>query len=50
MLLLLLRKEHIDCNSVIIYEGSENLMHGTHSCHCDRVVFDWRNYKKINKR
>lgn len=39
-------KEHIDFNSVIVYEGSEELIHGTHSCPCGRVVFDWRNYKK----
>ena len=39
-------KEHIDCNSVIVYEGSEELMHETHSCPCGRVVFDWRNYKR----
>ena len=39
-------KEHIDYNSVIVYEGSEELMHETHSCPCGRVVFDWRNYKK----
>lgn len=39
-------KEHIDCNSVIVYEGSENLMSESHSCPCGRIVFDWRNYKR----
>lgn len=39
-------KEHIDCNSVIVYEGSENLMSESHSCPCGRVIFDWRNYKR----
>ena len=39
-------KEHVDCNSVIVYEGSENLMNESHSCPCGRVVFGWRNYKK----
>ena len=36
-------KEYIDYNSVIVYEGSEELLHETHSCPCGRVVFDWRN-------
>ena len=39
-------KEHVDYNSVIVYEGSENLMNESHSCPCGRVVFDWRNYKR----
>ena len=39
-------KEHIDYNSVIVYAGSEKLMHENHSSPCGRVVFDWRNYKK----
>ena len=39
-------KKRIDCNSVIVYEGSEICMHETHFCPCGRVVFDWRNYKK----
>ena len=39
-------KEHIDYNSVVVYEGSEKLLHESHSCPCGRVVFDWRNYKR----
>ena len=39
-------KLYVDYNSVIVYEGSENLMNESHSCPCGRVVFDWRNYKK----
>ena len=39
-------KEHIDCNSVIVYEGSEELINKSHSCPCGRVVFQWTNYKK----
>ena len=39
-------KEHIDYNSVIVYEGSEELMHETRCGPCGRVVFDWRSYKR----
>ena len=39
-------KEHIDYNSVVVYEGSEKLLHESHSYPCGRVVFDWRNYKR----
>lgn len=35
-----------DCNSVIVYEGGEELMHKSHSCPCGRVVFEWRNYHR----
>lgn len=38
-------KNRIDCNSVIVYEGDETLLHKSHSCPCGRVVFDWRNYR-----
>ncbi len=38
-------KAHIDCNSVIVYEGEEALLHKSHSCPCGRVVFSWNNYK-----
>ena len=40
-------KEHVDYNSVIVYEGSENLMNESHSCPCGRVVFDWRTQFRI---
>lgn len=39
-------KDCVDLNSVIVYEGSKELMNKSHSCPCGRVVFDWRNYKK----
>ena len=36
----------VDYNSVIVYEGGEELMHKSHSCPCGRVVFEWRNYHR----
>lgn len=39
-------EECVDANSVIVYEGGEELMHKSHSCPCGRVVFQWTNYKK----
>lgn len=39
-------KENIDYNSVIIYEGAEELLHKSHSCPCGKVVFQWSNYQK----
>lgn len=38
-------KEVYDCNSVIVYEGVEQIIHETHSCPCGNVIFSWRNYK-----
>lgn len=40
-------KSRKDCNSVIVYEGAESLLDGTHSCPCGRVIFNWSNYKNI---
>lgn len=38
-------KDTIDFNSVIVYEGSEKLLHESHSCPEDRkVIFCWSNY------
>ena len=38
-------KDIIDLNSVIVYEGSEKLLHESHSCPgSGRVVFCWSNY------
>lgn len=40
-------KSCVDCNSVIVYEGGgEELTHESHSCLCDRVVFEWRSHHK----
>ena len=38
-------KEVLCFNSVIVYEGSKELLHKQHSCPCGRVVFHWTNYK-----
>lgn len=38
-------KDFFDLNSVIVYKGSEKLLHENHSCPGDRrVVFCWSNY------
>lgn len=37
-------KRIIDFNSVIVFEGGEELMHTSHDISGDRVVFEWRNY------
>lgn len=37
-------KNHIDCNNVIVYEASEELLHESHSIPSGRVVFYWGNY------
>lgn len=37
-------KERFNCNSVMVYEGSEKLRHESHSIPCGRVVFAWSNY------
>lgn len=38
-------KDFFDLNSVVVYEGSEKLLHETHSCPANRiVVFCWSNY------
>lgn len=39
-------KDRIDCNSVIVYEGAEKLMHESHFCPCGRIVFYWMNHDK----
>lgn len=39
-------KRTIDCNSVIVFEGGEELRHTSHDIPCGRVVFDWRNHKR----
>ena len=40
-------KDVIDLNSVIVYEGPEELLHKSHSCpDKGRVVFCWSNYYK----
>ena len=39
-------KECVDFNSVIVYEGAEELLHKSHTCPCGRVVFYWCNYNK----
>ena len=36
----------IDCNSVIVYEADESVLHSTHNVPCGRVVFHWNNYKE----
>lgn len=41
-------KSAIDCNSVVVYEGSESLMRESHSVPCGRVVFNWSNWKRQN--
>ena len=38
-------KERIDFNSVIVYEGSEEFMHGTHTIPYEKVLFWWKNHK-----
>ena len=42
-------KEVLDCNSVIVYEGSEDYLHKSHVIPPDgeRVVFYWTNYGKL---
>lgn len=42
-------KEHIDCNFVIVYEGSEEILRRSHSIppQDKRVVFYWTNYGKF---
>lgn len=42
-------KEVLDCNSVIVYEGSEDYLHKSHAIPPDgeRVVFYWTNYGKL---
>lgn len=42
-------KEHLDCNSVIVYEGGEDRLHKSHVIPLDgeRVVFYWTNYGKL---
>lgn len=37
-------KRFIDCNSVIVYEGEEELMHISHAIPYGRIVFKWSNY------
>lgn len=39
-------KNIIDFNSVVVYEGSEKILHDIHSCPCGRIVFNWTNYKR----
>lgn len=41
-------KEHLDCNSVIVYEGSEDCLHKSHEIPSkgEKVVFYWTNYGK----
>ena len=40
-------KDFVDLNSVIVYEGPEELLHKSHSCpDKGRVVFCWSNYYK----
>lgn len=38
-------KDRIDFNSVIVYEGSEEIMHQSHSIPCGKVLFWWKNHK-----
>ena len=40
-------KERIDFNSVIVYEGSEEFMHGTHTIPYEKVLFWWKNHKSV---
>lgn len=42
-------KEQLDCNSVIVYEGSEEILRSSHSIppQDKRVVFYWTNYGKL---
>lgn len=42
-------KEQLDCNSVIVYEGSEEILRSSHSIppQDKRVVFYWTNYGKV---
>lgn len=37
-------KNNYNCYNVIVYLGSEKLMHEAHSCPCGKVIFHWRNY------
>lgn len=41
-------KDIVDYNSVIVYEGSKELLKETHSVPCGRVIFEWRNYHKTH--
>lgn len=38
-------KTCVDFNSVVVYEGTEAILHQSHSCPCGKVVFSWRNYE-----
>lgn len=38
-------KDRIDYNAVIVYEGSEEFIHHTHSIPCEKVLFWWKNHK-----
>lgn len=38
-------KKYNDCNSVVVYEGSKDLLRQTHSSPSGRVVFYWNNFK-----
>lgn len=42
-------KDRIDCNSVIVYEGSKEILRSSHSIppQDKRVVFYWTNYGKL---
>lgn len=42
-------KEHFDCNSVIVYEGSKEHLHRSHEIPLKdkKVVFYWTNYGKL---
>ena len=42
-------KERIDFNSVIVYEGSEEFMHGTHTIPYEKVLFWWKNHKQFGE-
>ena len=37
-------KNKYNIYNVIVYLGSEKLMHETHSCPCGEVILHWRNY------
>lgn len=37
-------KTRLDWNSVIVYEGSESLMHKAHTVPCGNIVFYWMNH------
>lgn len=42
-------KKYPNFNSVVVYEGTEAILHEEHSWHCGTVVFNWRNYDNYLK-